>query len=138
MISFYGAGTGGQSAKLSASYVLFLRALCRAGRAAVGFLVALVWLALRLLWIGPQILCAALRQGFRRPSAGAVAHELERVRAARNPTPQGWSVCSLIMGGLLVLGLPKEQLDRLEILFWETRDADGNPLPTSTPKHPFS
>ena len=57
------------------------------------------------------------------------AEALRKIRADKQPTRRGILICGEMMGKMLQLGWDKGDLDSFEILFWETRDADGRMLP---------
>lgn len=57
-----------------------------------------------------------------------VREELDRMRAVKNPTRRGVMLCTQMLGQMLQLGWPKETMDSFEILFWATRDGNGEML----------
>lgn len=57
-----------------------------------------------------------------------VSAELERIRAAKNPTKRGIMICAQTLADMLKVGWRHDQLDSLEILFWACRDRHGDPI----------
>lgn len=54
---------------------------------------------------------------------------LKAIRMEREPTRRGIMLCADMMGKMLKFGWPKDDLDSLEILYWMTRDGNGELLP---------